>query len=225
MALTSITLDTRASVSGRVLARNGAVTMDTSHVFGNTCPTTGDDAGQKAAQRDGRQRGGTGKQPGGIGGSDAALDGDVSESGGSDGGDAGTNLCCNGVFCGAVCINLSGTTPTAAHAGTRAHLPNTASAARARRAQTFAEASVCTSTPMTPTAGHAATRAQRMSIALAVVRAVRLRLRRLVCDLTADKANCGACGNGCAPDEHCAAGACLPCAMLCGGACVDTDSD
>src|SRR5581483_10982927 len=45
LALTSISLNTRASVSGRVLARNGAVTMDTNHVFAATCAGTGDDAG------------------------------------------------------------------------------------------------------------------------------------------------------------------------------------
>jgi hypothetical protein len=37
VALTSITLGAGASVSGRVLARNGAVTMDTNHISAGTC--------------------------------------------------------------------------------------------------------------------------------------------------------------------------------------------
>ncbi len=37
LALTSITLNTGADVSGRALARNGAVTMDTNHVSINSC--------------------------------------------------------------------------------------------------------------------------------------------------------------------------------------------
>ncbi len=37
LALTSITLDTRATVDGRVLARNGAVTMDNSTIVADAC--------------------------------------------------------------------------------------------------------------------------------------------------------------------------------------------
>ena len=48
-------------------------------------------------------------------------------------------------------------------------------------------------------------------------------------DTDADPANCGACGNACAADEACSAGACvLECgagATACDGACVDTDLD
>jgi type VI secretion system secreted protein VgrG len=47
LALTSITLDTGATVSGRALARNGAVTMDTNEVslLDCTAPNPGPDAG------------------------------------------------------------------------------------------------------------------------------------------------------------------------------------
>ena len=46
VALTSITLTTQATVSGRVLARNGAVTMDTNDVSTLACTATADvDAG------------------------------------------------------------------------------------------------------------------------------------------------------------------------------------
>jgi Flp pilus assembly protein TadG len=45
VALTSITLDTGASVSGRVLARNGAVTLDDSHVAVCTGGPTGPGGG------------------------------------------------------------------------------------------------------------------------------------------------------------------------------------
>jgi hypothetical protein len=47
LALTSITLDTAATVSGRTLARNGAVTLDTNHVTTLACTIAnpGTDAG------------------------------------------------------------------------------------------------------------------------------------------------------------------------------------
>jgi hypothetical protein len=39
LALTSITLTTGANLTGRALARNGAVTLDTNVIDGSTCPT------------------------------------------------------------------------------------------------------------------------------------------------------------------------------------------
>jgi hypothetical protein len=41
LALASITLDTGASVSGRALAQNGAVTMDTNKIAAGTCAGCG----------------------------------------------------------------------------------------------------------------------------------------------------------------------------------------
>ncbi len=45
LALTSITLTTGANISGRALARNGAVTMDTNTITASTCQATGTPAG------------------------------------------------------------------------------------------------------------------------------------------------------------------------------------
>jgi hypothetical protein len=80
LALTSITLDTRASVSGRALARNGAVTMDTNHVFAGACADTGSDAG-------------VGGGDAGVGGSDAGVGGSGG-TGGSGGCGAGPSGGC-----------------------------------------------------------------------------------------------------------------------------------
>jgi hypothetical protein len=44
-------------------------------------------------------------------------------------------------------------------------------------------------------------------------------------DLSGDAANCGACGNVCAPGESCRGGACVGCSVVCEGACVELASD
>jgi MYXO-CTERM domain-containing protein len=74
LALTSISLQTGASVSGRVLARNGAVTMDTNHVALATCLPA--DAGTDAATSD------TGAAPTDSGTESGAVDtGALADSG------------------------------------------------------------------------------------------------------------------------------------------------
>jgi hypothetical protein len=209
LALTSIALQTGASVSGRALARNGAVTMDTNHVFGGTCASASDAAADGTAAE--------------SGGSDAEVDGTVAESGGSSdsggssgegsssgdtgsggssggeagvdasgpdastGGDAGAGLCCGGVLCGTSCTNLSG------------DIANCGSCGHVCASGQFCAGGACL--PCSPLCGGACV------------------------DLAADHANCGSCGHVCLASEACTTGACVTCSTLCAGACMDVASD
>ena len=104
-ALASITLTTGATVSGRALARTGAVTMDTNAVSLPICGAVSGDAGViDAAQPD------SGLLP-----PDAApppVDAGVTHDANTDAGmtqDAGTGdaACCNDTMCGSACVDLS----------------------------------------------------------------------------------------------------------------------
>lgn len=206
LALTSIALDTGASVSGRALARNGAVTMDDNHVFSTTCVTTGSDAGADGAMEESGGGSGSGSSSsgvssgsstsgggsgsggssdsggtsGGSSGGDAAADGSVTESGG---GEAGGSLCCGGALCGTSCANLSG------------DVANCGSCGHACASDEFCASGSCT--PCSPVCAGACV------------------------DLTGDNANCGSCGHACLASEVCTGSACVACSTLCGGACVD----
>ena len=126
LALTSIALTTGVQVSGRALARNGAVTMDTNHVEVGTCGATGTaDAGV-----------GTDVDAG------AVVDAGVPECDACGGGGGACTLC----------------------------------------GDTYV-------------------------------------------DVQTDHANCGACGNFCAWDLQCVAGACTCMATVCGDICVEVDNN
>ena len=198
LALTSIALETRASVSGRALARNGAVTMDTNHIFGGICGAAGSDAGvdgtvtesgggdaevdTSVAESDGSHAGvdasGTESD-----GSHPGVDAGVAESGGND---AGGSLCC-GVLCGTSCTNLNG------------DIANCGSCGHACASGEFCGGGACL--PCGSVCGGACV------------------------DLVTDGKNCGSCGHSCAPGESCKGSACVACATLCGGACVDLVND
>jgi hypothetical protein len=82
LALTSITLDTGATVSGRALARNGAVTMDTNHVSILMCATLAD-AGVEAESGSGSGSGsnsGSGSDSSGSGSGSSLGSGSSSAS-------------------------------------------------------------------------------------------------------------------------------------------------
>jgi hypothetical protein len=200
LALTSITLNTGASVSGRAFARNGAVTMDDNHVFSTTCAATGGDAGvdgavvesggvdvsvDVVADSASDSGGGSDSSSGGSSGGEAGVDG-----GGADaaaGADTGGGLCCGGVLCGTSCTNLSG------------DVSNCGSCGHGCAADEFCAGGSCT--PCSPVCAGACV------------------------DLTLDNANCGSCGNACLASQVCTGGACATCPTLCGGACTDLTTD
>ena len=114
LALTSISLATGASVSGRALARNGAVTLDGNGVSAASCTASPADAGSgdgaagdaaaeastfdggssDAAPRDAASPDADAALPDASPGSDAAAD-------------AGADACCNGTTCGSACVDLT----------------------------------------------------------------------------------------------------------------------
>jgi type VI secretion system secreted protein VgrG len=203
IALTSITLNTGATVSGRTLARNAAVTMDSNQVSNLACSTPVADAGSDAS--DGASTGpDAGSDVGpdtssvaesGIdsssGGGDAALDSGAAETSSAseagEAGEAGGILCCGGVLCGTSCTALTG------------DIANCGSCGHACGSDQFCAAGACL-TCSSVCAGQCVY-------------------------LPADDANCGSCGHACLGSEVCTSGACVPCSTVCGGACVDLGSD
>jgi hypothetical protein len=211
LALTSIALQTGTSVSGRALARNGAVTMDTNHVFGGTCASGTDaaadvtvvESGGSDAEVDGTMAdsgsssgsssgsdGGSGSSGGSSGsssGGEAGVDARAPAPDASTGGEAGASLCCGGVLCGTSCTNLS------------ADIANCGSCGHACASGEFCAGGACLA--CSPVCGA-------------------------VCvDLAADHANCGSCGHACLASEACTSGACVTCSTLCGGGCADVASE
>jgi hypothetical protein len=204
LALTSITLNTNATVSGRVLARNAAVTMDTNDVSTLNCTTPADagvDAGRSIDGSVDTGKADTGKADTGkadtgkadTGMADTAVDAGSPIDSGVDtatadtGGDAGGGLCCGGVLCGMTCTSLSGDINNCGACGNVCALGQ------------FCAGGACLA--CSPLCGGACV------------------------DLGSDDANCGSCGNVCLPSQSCTGGACVACSTLCGGACVDLGND
>jgi hypothetical protein len=195
IALASITLNTGATVGGRTLARNAAVTMDTNDVSPQSCATSVDagvdeaigssDANLETGSSGGsdgalNSDSGTASGSSGISGSSSGSGGSGSGSssgaeagvdGGADASEAGGNLCCVGVLCGTSCTNLGGDNANCGSCG-----------------------NVC---------------ASDQSCVGGVCQACSPVCAGMCTDLGSDHANCGACGNACAPGDACVSGACV----------------
>jgi hypothetical protein len=117
LALTSITLNTGATVIGRALARNAAVTMDTNDVSERTCVASADagvDAGTGSDSDSDASASGSGFDAGSDGGFDSGSSNtsdsgssDSSSTGGSGSGSGGGST--NGDSGGEAAIDCSGT--------------------------------------------------------------------------------------------------------------------
>ncbi len=208
LALTSIAVQTGASLDGRALARNGAVTLDTNRVSATSCGATSQD-------------GGTGEMDGGLpdGGE---VDGGVPDGGGTVVGENG-ECCAGSSLCGETCFNL---TNDANHCG---------SCDVSCADNQVCSGGVCAACPPQDTqckdqcanlsednyncgaCGHACAASQTCTSG-----------RCGACDgdlcsnvcvyLSDDRNNCGACGNACGDDQCCTNGSCSSTSAE-GGAC------
>jgi hypothetical protein len=242
LALTSITLATGATVSGRALARNGAVTMDSNQLFPGTCANAGSDAGTGGSAGSGGIDSGSGGTDAGLdasagsggidsgsGGTDAGLDasagsgGIESGAGGSSGADAGASCC--GILCGTSCTN-----PTS----DKANCGSCGNACASNQYCTNGSCKVCSAfcggecvdldwhPSNCGSCGNVCPLTQVCENGACVPCAT---LCGGVCTYTGSSTNCGACGNTCLASESCQNGACAPCASVCAGKCADLDTD
>ena len=205
LALTSIALQTGATLSGRALAQTGAVTLDTNRVIPGSCAsgldggTAGADAG--AATPDGGTRtpdGGVTCQGTVCGCGCVDLTSDRGNCGRCDAACGAGEICtagqcvaaCHGTtLCGGACVSL------------RTDSSNCGRCGVVCAADAPCNGGACGACPGAWCNGWCV-------------------------DLGWDRNACGACGNACATNEKCAAGVCVACAgTMCGNACIDLDSD
>jgi hypothetical protein len=228
LALTSITLDTGATVAGRALARNGAVTMDTNRVAPVACRVATD----------------AGVADGGAGDAGPA-DGGPLDSGAPDAGAVDSGASDSGVIDSGVIDSGPADVGTpdagvidsgAADAGTPdAGTPDagTPDAGVVDSGAPDASLGCC---PGSVACGEACVdltsdgancgACGRACAAGARCQEGACEACAAVCggectDLRSDSYNCGACGNACAPDRTCTSGVCVRCPTLCGGSCAD----
>lgn len=228
LALTSITLATGATVSGRALARNGAVTMDSNQLFPGTCATTGNDAGTGGGAGSGGIDSGSGGT-GGIGSVDAGAGGSAgsggieSGSGGSAGADAGASCC--GILCGASCTNPTSDSANCGACGNACAPDQECANGSCNLCSAFCGGE-CVDLDWHPfncgACGNVCPLSQVCEWGACVPCTT---LCEGICTYIGSTANCGACGNVCLVSESCENGACVPCATLCAGECADLDTD
>jgi len=213
LALTSISLNTGASVDGRALAHNGSVTMDTNTITAGTCGettsgssgsvgTTGTSGSSGTSATSATTSGttastGTTATAGNSSGTTSGSTTAGSTSGNTTGssattGSTGTTSGCQGTICGCGCVDLNTDDQNCGACGNACATGETCSEG------------VCTS----PCRGDT-----------------------LLCggrcvDVLTDSNDCGECGNVCASNEACSGGYCGNCpGTMCGAWCVDLGTD
>ena len=221
LALTSITLNSAAHISGRALAQNGAVTMNDNSVAFATC-STATDGGAGGG-------GGTGGGGGaGGGGGTCATTSTVTV-------DRSTGVIANGTDHATVTITLTdcngnpivGQSVTLSSTGSNNIIgqpapTNGAGVTTGTLASTTAETKTITAT----SAGTALPQTPTVTFVAAACCAGTVSCSGACVDVNFDPNNCGSCGNACARDEVCRSGQCTHCQnTLCGSACVDLVSD
>jgi hypothetical protein len=220
LALTSIDLATGASVSGRVLARNGSVTMDSNRVTVGICATCALTTCGTACVDTGTDQANCGT----CGNACAA------------GATCTAGVCitpCAQTRCGAACVD---TGVDAANCGACGHACAAGSSCAAGTCVAGCTGTMCgqacvdthTNTANCGACGNACASGETCAAGVCVALCTGTACGQACVDTRTDAANCGACANACAPGELCGAGVCRPpiCpGTLCCGQCVDTNTD
>ena len=157
LALTSITLNTGATVSGRTLARNAAVTMDTNSVSILNCAVPADAGVEAGSAPEGGSDGGA-MDTGSDAGLGSGLDG-ARESGSDSGADAGLGIDSDGglendsgsTIDGSACADAGATSDDAAIVGNDSPLEIDAGSVCDAQPVDTSEAAVCDGASACPT--------------------------------------------------------------------------
>ena len=203
LALTSISLQTGASLAGRALARNGAVTLDSNKIASDCALVSGGDGGTPGG--DGGTPAGDGGTPGGDGGTPAG-------DGGTPGGVASLSCCEPTKLCGSTCANLQTDANNCGSCGKRCSASEVCSAGACApcgaQSQCKDQCADLRSDPFNCGACGNACAPSQSCLAGSCGRCDGTLCSNTCVELSTDNANCGACGNVCAADQCCNAGSC-----------------
>lgn len=186
LALTSIALESGASLNGRALARNGEVTLDNNPIRSDVCAEGGGpDAG--------------GGPDGGGGGSDA--------------GQSELSCCFGAVACNGACADLKTDANHCGACGTSCAANEVCSAGACApcpgsRTQCLEQCADLSSDPFNCGACGKVCAASQSCVAGSCGPCEGTVCSNTCVELRTDSANCGACGNACAADQCCNAGSC-----------------
>jgi hypothetical protein len=248
LALTSITLTTGANVAGRVLALNGAVTLDTNHVGPGVCASDGGVAGTGGAGAGGDSvdASGSGGQTatGGISGSGGVTgvgggsggqtgaggntgSGGERGAGGSSGGGGKAGASGSGGYGGKIGMGgnhgYGGKTAVGGSSGYAGKTGAGGSSGYAGNTGAGGSSGYAGNTGAGGNSGYAGNTGAGGKTGR-VCNACQICGDTYV-DIHTDNDNCGACGKTCPWDSQCVAGSCTCMATTCGSICVKLDEN